>query len=63
MIADWFKTHRHFDTTKQKRTHASLYEFPIKGGIIKRGLKRPTSKMSFKKSHHWSKVYLEFLSA
>jgi 1-acyl-sn-glycerol-3-phosphate acyltransferase len=48
MIADWFKTHRHFDTTKQKRTHASLYEFPIKGGIIKRGLKRPTSKMSFK---------------
>jgi 1-acyl-sn-glycerol-3-phosphate acyltransferase len=48
MIADWFKTHRYLETTKKRRTHAYLYEFPIKGGIIKRGLKRPTSKISFK---------------
>ncbi|MCJ7655902.1 MAG: hypothetical protein MUO97_11520, partial [Dehalococcoidia bacterium] len=48
MIADWFKTHRYFEATRQKRTHAPLYEFPIKGGIIRRGLKRPTSKISFK---------------
>jgi 1-acyl-sn-glycerol-3-phosphate acyltransferase len=48
MIADWFKTRRYFEATKQKRTNASLYEFPIKGGIIKRGLRRPTSKISFK---------------
>jgi 1-acyl-sn-glycerol-3-phosphate acyltransferase len=48
MIADWFKTHRYFEANRQKRTHASLYEFPITGGIIKRGLRRPTSKISFK---------------
>jgi 1-acyl-sn-glycerol-3-phosphate acyltransferase len=48
MIADWFKTHRYLDTAKQKRTNASLYEFPIRGGIIKRRLIRPTSKISFK---------------
>jgi 1-acyl-sn-glycerol-3-phosphate acyltransferase len=48
MIADWFKTHRYFEATRQKRTAASLYEFPIKGGIVKRVLKRPTSKISFK---------------
>src|SRR4030065_685603 len=48
MIADWCKTHRYFEATRQKRTHASLYEFPIKGGIVKRGLRRPTSKISFK---------------
>jgi 1-acyl-sn-glycerol-3-phosphate acyltransferase len=48
MIADWLKTRRYFGATKQKRTHASLYEFPIKGGIIKRRLRRPTSKISFK---------------
>ena len=48
MIADWFKTHRYFEATKKRRTHASLYEFPIKGGIVKRGLRRPTSKISFK---------------
>src|SRR4030065_253866 len=48
MIAEWFKTRRYFGTAKQKRTHASLYEFPIKGGIIKRRLQRPTPKISFK---------------
>ncbi|MBM4447113.1 MAG: 1-acyl-sn-glycerol-3-phosphate acyltransferase [Chloroflexi bacterium] len=48
MIADWFKTRRYFGTTKQKQTHASVYEFPIKGGIVKRILRRPTSKITFK---------------
>jgi 1-acyl-sn-glycerol-3-phosphate acyltransferase len=48
MLADWFKTNRYFEATKQKRTHAPAYEFPIKGGIVKRGLIRPTSKISFK---------------
>ncbi len=48
MIADWFKIRRHFGTVKQERTPAPLYEFPIKGGIVKRRLRRPTVKMSFK---------------
>jgi 1-acyl-sn-glycerol-3-phosphate acyltransferase len=48
MIADWFKAHRYFEATRQKRTDASLYEFPIKSGIVKRGLRRPTPKISFK---------------
>jgi 1-acyl-sn-glycerol-3-phosphate acyltransferase len=48
MLADWFKTNRYFEATRQKRTHAPVYEFPIKGGIVKRGLIRPTSKISFK---------------
>jgi 1-acyl-sn-glycerol-3-phosphate acyltransferase len=48
MIAEWFKARRYFGTAKQKRIHASVYEFPIKGGIIKRTLRRPTPKISFK---------------
>jgi len=48
MIAEWFKARRYFNTAKQKRTHDSAYEFPIKGGIIKRRLRRPTTKVSFK---------------
>jgi len=48
MIAEWFKARRYFGTAKQKRTHASVYEFPIKGGIVKRRLRRPTVKISFK---------------
>ena len=48
MLADWFKTNRYFEATKKRRIHASLYEFPIKSGIVKRGLRRPTSKISFK---------------
>ncbi|MFC2049644.1 lysophospholipid acyltransferase family protein [Chloroflexota bacterium] len=48
MIADWFKTRRYFEATRQRRTHSSLCEFPIKGGIVKRRLRRPTSKISFK---------------
>jgi 1-acyl-sn-glycerol-3-phosphate acyltransferase len=48
MIADRSKTRGYFGTAKQKQTQASIYEFPIKGGIIKRKLVRPTSKISFK---------------
>ena len=48
MIADRTKTRGYFGTAKQKQTQASVYEFPIKGGIIKRRLRRPTSKLSFK---------------
>ncbi len=48
MIADWFKTRRYFDTTRQKRTQTHIYQFPIKGGMIKRGITHPTSKTSFK---------------
>jgi 1-acyl-sn-glycerol-3-phosphate acyltransferase len=48
VIADWFKTSRSLEANKQKRTHAPVYEFPIKGGIVRRWLRRPTSKISFK---------------
>src|SRR4030043_251906 len=48
MIADRSKTRRYSGTTEQKRTDASVYEFPIKGGIVKRRLRRPTLKISFK---------------
>ena len=48
MIADWLKARRYFGTTKQKTTHDSVYEFPIKIGIVKRRLRRPTPKISFK---------------
>jgi len=46
MIANRLKNRRYFGTAKQ--TLVSVYEFPIKGGIIKRRLIRPTSKLSFK---------------
>src|SRR4030042_592575 len=48
MLADWLKARRYFEATRQRRTHSSVYEFPIKGGIVKRRLRRPTSKISFK---------------
>jgi 1-acyl-sn-glycerol-3-phosphate acyltransferase len=48
MIADRSKTRGYFGTAKQGQTKASVYEFPIKGGIIRRKLVRPTSKLSFK---------------
>jgi 1-acyl-sn-glycerol-3-phosphate acyltransferase len=48
MIADRTKTRTYLSAAKQKQTQAKVYEFPIKGGVIKRELKRPTSKISFK---------------
>lgn len=48
MISEWFKT-RGFPVSKRlNRDSATVYEFPIKGGIIRRALVRPTSKLSFK---------------
>jgi 1-acyl-sn-glycerol-3-phosphate acyltransferase len=48
MIADRTKTRAYPGGTKQKQTQASVYEFPIKGGVVKRKLRRPTPKISFK---------------
>jgi 1-acyl-sn-glycerol-3-phosphate acyltransferase len=48
MLAERTKTRGYFSTAKQKKTQPSVYEFPIKGGIIKRRLRRPTPKVSFK---------------
>ncbi len=48
MIAERTKTRAYLGTAKRKLTQASVYEFPIRGGIVKRKLKRPTSKISFK---------------
>src|SRR4030042_970328 len=48
MIAERSKTRGYLGTAKRKQTQASVYEFPIKGGIIKRKLVRPTPKISFK---------------
>jgi 1-acyl-sn-glycerol-3-phosphate acyltransferase len=48
MLADRTKARGYLDAAKQKQTQASVYEFPIKGGIIKRRLRRPTPKISFK---------------
>src|SRR4030066_1537697 len=48
MVANRLKTRRYSGTTEQKRTDAAVYEFPIKGGIVKRKLRRPTAKVSFK---------------
>jgi len=48
MIAERSKTRGYLGTAKRKQTQASVYEFPIKGGIIRRKLVRPTPKISFK---------------
>jgi 1-acyl-sn-glycerol-3-phosphate acyltransferase len=46
MLADRTKARAYSGAVKQKQT--SVYEFPIKGGIIRRKLRRPTPKISFK---------------
>jgi len=48
MLADRTKTRGYLSTAKQKQAQPSVYEFPIKGGVIKRKLRRPTPKISFK---------------
>jgi 1-acyl-sn-glycerol-3-phosphate acyltransferase len=48
MLADRTKARAYSGAVKKKQTQAKVYEFPIKGGVIKRELKRPTSKISFK---------------
>lgn len=48
MVASRLKTRRYSGTAKKERTDASIYEFPIKGGVVKRRLRRPTVKITFK---------------
>jgi 1-acyl-sn-glycerol-3-phosphate acyltransferase len=48
MPADLTKTRAYSSDVKRKQTQPPVYEFPIKGGIIKRQLRRPTPKISFK---------------
>ncbi len=48
MLARWFKVHKYVNSFEQKQTEACLYEFPIKHGIVRRKLIRPTTKISFK---------------
>ena len=47
-MATRLKARRYSGTAKQNQTDASVYEFPIKGGIVKRRLRRPTLKITFK---------------
>jgi 1-acyl-sn-glycerol-3-phosphate acyltransferase len=47
-MATRLKARRYSGTARKKRTQASVYEFPIKGGIVRRTLRRPTPKISFK---------------
>lgn len=48
MLAERTKTRGYLATAKKKRTQPLVYEFPIKGGVIRRKLRRPTPKISFK---------------
>jgi 1-acyl-sn-glycerol-3-phosphate acyltransferase len=48
MLAERTKARGYGETTKQKRIRPKVYEFPIKGGVIRRKLIRPTTKISFK---------------
>jgi 1-acyl-sn-glycerol-3-phosphate acyltransferase len=48
MLADRTKSRRFLSSAKQKQIQPLVYEFPIKGGVIRRKLVRPTPKISFK---------------
>lgn len=48
MIAEWFKTQKLFARGEQKRAEGRVYYFPIKGGVVKRRISRPTDKLSLK---------------
>jgi 1-acyl-sn-glycerol-3-phosphate acyltransferase len=48
MLAERTKARGYSGTTRKKKTEPSVYEFPIKGGVIRRKLVRPTPKISFK---------------
>jgi 1-acyl-sn-glycerol-3-phosphate acyltransferase len=48
MLAERTKPRGYLGSAEKKHTRTSVYEFPIKGGIVKRGLRRPTPKISFK---------------
>jgi 1-acyl-sn-glycerol-3-phosphate acyltransferase len=48
MLAERTKPRGYLGAAQKKQTQASVYEFPIKGGLVKRKLRRPTPKLSFK---------------
>ena len=48
MVTNRLKTRRYSGTARQERTGVSVYAFPISGGVVKRRLRRPTPKLSFK---------------
>jgi 1-acyl-sn-glycerol-3-phosphate acyltransferase len=48
MLAERTKPRGYLGTTRKKQTQNAVYEFPIKGGVVKRKLRRPTPKISFK---------------
>jgi 1-acyl-sn-glycerol-3-phosphate acyltransferase len=48
MIADRTKPRGYLGTAKRKQTQSLVFEFPIKGGVVRRKLRRPTPKVSFK---------------
>ncbi len=48
MLAERTKSRGYAGAAKQKKTQPRVYEFPIKGGVIRRRLIRPTTKISFK---------------
>jgi 1-acyl-sn-glycerol-3-phosphate acyltransferase len=48
MLAERTKSRGYLSAAQKKKTQTSIYEFPIRGGIVKRKLRRPTPKISFK---------------
>ncbi len=48
MIAEWFKGQRVVTKSKEKPMAEEIYYFPIKGGVVKRRISRPTVKVSLK---------------
>lgn len=48
MIAEWFKGQKVATRERQKLLEGEVYYFPIKGGVVKRRISRPTVKLSLK---------------
>jgi 1-acyl-sn-glycerol-3-phosphate acyltransferase len=48
MLAERTKPRGYLGATRKRQTQTSVYEFPIKGGVVRRKLRRPTPKISFK---------------
>ena len=48
MVANRLRSRKYSGTARREGSDDSVYEFPIKGGIVKRRLRRPTPKISFK---------------
>ncbi len=48
MIAEWFKGQKVATRERRKPMEEEVYYFPIKGGVVKRRISRPTLKVSLK---------------